>query len=281
MNDYVKGEEGLVTWTPRGVSLIHDHIVAKRRKLRLAELDAARPFLNKIEFPKPQSNSFTNGESSDGTVDTVSIQPPSEHEERLLDKYTTLWKLCHDPVTSILTTTNVEAPAKGAPSTLHRPPPNHAKINGTETRGRSASPSRRTTFLATISAVPKNPTVLKGGYLLTPSADSTKWIRRFVELRRPYLHIHSVSDGEEINVINLRNSRIDHSPQIAKLLQRPAAVNGNGNTRGRTGERAEESVFAVYGTDNTWLFKARGEREKVEWIFKIDQAYFGGTEDDD
>ena len=49
--------------------------------------------------------------------------------------------------------------------------------------------------------------------------------------------------------------------------------------RGRAGDRGEENIFAVYGTDNTWLFKARTEREKVEWIFKIDQSYFGSGSD--
>lgn len=50
------------------------------------------------------------------------------------------------------------------------------------------------------------------------------------------------------------------------------------SARGRGGDREDEGrVFAVYGTDNTWLFKARSEREKVDWIFKIDQSYFGSS----
>lgn len=86
--------------------------------------------------------------------------------------------------------------------------------------------------------------------------------------------------------MSLRNSRIDHSPQITRLLRQGAGngPNGNGNLRGRAGDRGEQSVFAVYGTDNTWLFKARSKRKKVEWIFKIDQVYFGsgsGSQEDD
>jgi kinesin family protein 1 len=259
-NDYVKGEEGLTTWTPRGVSLIRDYIAAKRRRQRLAELDAAQPLLSKIDFPKP-SNGLTNGDPAEHEG-----EPLSEHQTALLNKYIKLWKLCHDPINSILTPSNVEPPTNGIPSTPSR------RVEEDQT---NHSPQ----YIAAIAPVPKNATILKGGYLLTPSADSSRWVRRFVELRRPYMHIHSVPDGEEICVVSLRNSRIDHSPQIAKLLQRDRAA-PNGDTangrRGRAGERQEESVFAVYGTDNTWLFKARNEREKVEWIFKIDQAYFGG-----
>jgi kinesin family protein 1 len=104
-------------------------------------------------------------------------------------------------------------------------------------------------------------------------------VRRFVELRRPYLYVHSVPDGEEVGIVSLRNSRVDSRPEIARLLQRSA--NGTppsgGGQRGRAGERDEETVFAVYGTDNTWLFKARSEREKVEWIWRVDQSYFGSA----
>ena len=273
-NDYVKGEEGLTNWMPRGVSLIRDYIAAKRRRQRLAELDAAEPLLSKIDFLKPSTSALANGD----TTQPEEEQPLSEHQTTLLNKYLQLWKLCQDPITSILTPSNVEPPTNGVPSTSSRP-------------AEEDQPNHSPQYIATIAPVPKNATILKGGYLLTPSADSSRWARRFVELRRPYMHIHSVPNGEEICVVSLRNSRVDHSPQIAKLLQRDrGATNGDSSNRrrGRAGERqGEDSVFAIYGTDNTWLFKARNEREKVEWIFKIDQAYFGGGsgsgsgEDDD
>jgi kinesin family protein 1 len=250
-NDYVKGEEGLTDWTPRGVSLIRDHIAANRRKQRLAELEAAKPLLDKISFtPTPAPAPAINGDAS-GEEPGDSEPELSEHQKTLLTKYISLWHLCRDPTTSILTKSNVEPPTNG----VSTPPP-----------VQPSSPN----LLAAISLVTKNPELLKGGYLLTPSADSSRWVRRFVELRRPYLHLHSVPDGEEVTIVSLRNSRVDHQPQIAKLLKRADAA------RGRGGERDEERVFAVYGTDNTWLFKARSEREKVEWIFKIDQSYFGG-----
>ncbi len=89
--------------------------------------------------------------------------------------------------------------------------------------------------------------------------------------------MHSV-EGEEVGVVGLSNSRIDSQPEIARLLQRE--VNGKAVIgRGRAGERDEEKVFAIYGTDNTWLFKARSERDKVEWIWRVDQSYFGSGDD--
>ena len=255
-NDFVKGEEGLTNWTPRGVSLIRDYIVAKRRKLRHAEIEAAQPLLSRITFPK------ASAPAANGNTPPVEEEIPgltlSDHDKEIMEKYLKLWKLCQDPITNILTPTNVEPPSNGAPPTQAEAP---------------TSPH----LLASVSQVTKNPTILKGGYLLTPSADSSRWVRRFVELRRPYMHIHSVPDGEEVCVVSLRNSRVDHQPQIARLLRRDGGSMGGANGRGRAQANDEDRVFAVYGTDNTWLFKARSEREKVEWIFKIDQSYFGGS----
>ncbi|KAJ8067570.1 hypothetical protein OCU04_004910 [Sclerotinia nivalis] len=419
--DYVKGEEALTNWTPRGVSLVKDFIAARRRRQRLAELDAAQPLLNRIaslpvpkpiaapsmppvtdldpaEIPLPASPPATDGEfplsideafpssmnediaptngdvqikdeiieNAEVLMDADSIphdqskeqeQPQNQseynpHQIALLQKFTKLFHLCRDPSTTILTPTNVEPPINGspAPSLLHtssftsntsrsispRPLNFSNSLHPSTANSRQTSRSRRTSrsrqtspvphahpnplipqHLATISQIKKNPTLIKGGYLLVPSADSTKWIRRFVELRRPYLHIHAVggpNSGEEINVVGLRNARVDHSPEIAKLLRNssqnssrtssPGAAqqtswsNGiggiyggrvrsgstnsimgyggrvNGNANGERGREIEETVFAVYGTNNTWLFRARNEREKVEWIWKIDQGYF-------
>ncbi|KAI7523913.1 hypothetical protein KC331_g18398, partial [Hortaea werneckii] len=103
----------------------------------------------------------------------------------------------------------------------------------------------------------KTPSILKAGWLLSPDPAGTRWIRRYVELRRPYLHLYS-SDGDEINTVNLTNSRIDAEPQVAKLLQR---------------ENVRLEVWAVYATNKAWLFACRNEKERGEWIWAVDRAY--------
>ncbi len=182
-----------------------------------------------------------------------------------------------------------------------------------------------------------------------PNADSTRWVKRFVELRRPYLHVHSVGDGEEVGVVSLRNARVDGQPGILGLLNLHGSYNNGGSnnhsgegdaagwmspssSRGRSpdpgsgsaggretpshggggggtgrliaslwpgsggggggggglggspnggvsrlSERLQAGVFAVYGTDNTWLFAARSERDKMDWIGKIDQSFAMGS----
>lgn len=248
-------------------------------------------------------------------------RPKSEFSERetfILERSLKLWTSYPDPLTQILHEDNTKPPVNGDPQ--------------------SPAPPE---LLATIIRVPKNPTMLKGGYLLVPSSDSTRWIKRFVELRRPYLHIHNVTDGEEVAIISLRNSRVDSQPGILGLLngdedddggmdtmngaleaspqqyrtpqrdgdrshqhRRSASgslissiwtgnqgppTNGAGHSRthsrnksvtsglAKLSNRLQAAMFAIYGTDNTWLFTARSEKDKLDWIFKIDQAYFSSS----
>ncbi|KAI4862053.1 kinesin heavy chain [Hypoxylon rubiginosum] len=350
-HDYVKGEENLSNWIPRGVSLIGDYIAAQKKKRRITEIAAAQLFLKKIGLPEPKNKPVEDEDHSDDdispvanthdddqdsinallndtpetsrpstpkqpeSVDGEEVEQPSEqseqpteqpteqpsprpqapefseHETLVLDKCLKLWSRHPDPTARILGPANTAPPSDGvAPESI--------------------TPPR---LIAAIIRVPKNPNVLKGGYLLVPNNDYSKWIKRFVELRRPYLHIHNVTDGDEVAIVSLRNSRVDSQPEILALFNGQddefdglAPANGNahesfqpghrrspsgrtvstiwsGNSRpstpslGGLSERLQAGVFAVYGTDNTWLFAARNEREKLDWIFRIDQSYFSGS----
>ncbi|KAI9722690.1 MAG: hypothetical protein M1812_001621 [Candelaria pacifica] len=226
-HDYVKGEENLAGWSPRGVSLVRDYIRAKRRSRRVAEIASARGVLS--------NRSLT-------PIDTVTEKTTksgldeNERRRRLVQKFLGFWTAKQDPGEIILSDENIEPPRDGA-------------AFASSTVG--AGPPR---MVAEVRHVDKNPSVLRSGYLLAPDESNTRWVKRYVELRRPYLHLYAVPETDEVNAINLQNSRIDHEPQVARLLQRP-------------------NVFAVYAVQNTYLFAARNERDKVEWILKIDQSY--------
>ncbi|KAK4121448.1 kinesin-domain-containing protein [Parathielavia appendiculata] len=388
--DYVKGEENLTAWTPRGVSLVADFISSRKKRQRIAEIAAVQSFLKKIGFkndtngsdglddtdllpPRPvisdadsiaellkddtpepsEASSLPPAESAEGAnpaaaldQGTTTSPPPSPKAEytpeqtSLLTRCLDLWQRYPDPTLKIFSPSNTAPPEDGAFAS-------------------SSSSELTPTCVATVIRVPKNPAVLKGGYLLVPNADSTRWVKRFVELRRPYLHVHSVADGEEVGVVSLRNARVDSQPGILGLLNFhhhtdnienegrgvdradgesrggygtpgrgvspspsrspaphastpgagtgrliaslwPGSGNGNGaggggldtpsrgNPNDRSGagggggisrlsERLQAGVFAVYGTDNTWLFAARSERDKMDWIVKIDQSFAMGS----
>ncbi|CAK7223316.1 hypothetical protein SEUCBS140593_005195 [Sporothrix eucalyptigena] len=440
-HDYVKGEENLAAWAPRGVSLVSDYISGRKKRRRILEIGAAQNTLKRIGVPEPKmtkefearilaesgitaaegeespedeatrerngemesieellrdtpdasqilaipeepapveqaeataetateaagepssepSNEATaEADSADATATGAEEKAPTEepaeepaqaepeapalppsgyndNETRVLQKSLKLWKKYPDPLAQLLGPENTAPPTDGV----------------------TASDSMELpSLITTVIRVPKNPKVMKGGYLLVPSNDATRWIKRFVELRRPYLHIHNVTDGDEVGIVSLRNARVESEPGILGLLESrhpdyrhngfdihdhndPGqddnnSVNGshtNGDSNGhaiddgvsdagshytngtngtpkghrrtssgrlistiwtgsggsvahgtpkrrpglqRLSDRLQAGVFAIYGTDNTWLFAARSERDKMEWIARIDQSF--------
>jgi len=245
-DDYVKGEEQLSGWTPRGVSLVRDYISLQKRRQRISEIETARSVLS--------SRALTTFPAS------TSISLLDDRQKQLLMRVIDLWKTKKAPAEIILNPTNLEPPTNGAAFAPQPPSP---------------SPTRAPSLVATVRFVPKNPDLLKSSYLLTPDPTNTRWIRRFVELRRPYLHIYS-AEGDELNAINLTNARVDHSPQIARLLTGATVGNASDATRG---SGVSEMVWAVFARSNTYVFRARSEREKIEWILRIDQSYFSSEGD--
>jgi kinesin family protein 1 len=253
-NDYVKGEELLMSWSPRKVSLVRDFIAARKRRQRSTELEAARGALSADSLVASPAR-------GSGRSTPLRGQEMSERQTKLLHKYLSLWSTRKDPSEVILVNSNTEQPA------FSKEPlsPDSASLASDYT------PSRPR-YVAAVQNIPKNPSILKSGYLLTPDDTNSHWVRRYIELRRPYLHVHSVPDGDEINAINLRHSRVDHDPDFARLLDgSQAGADDSISTKGRP------NIFTVYGTQNTFLFAARTEAQKVEWILKIDQGYFSGN----
>jgi len=233
-DDYIKGEEQLAGWTPRGVSLVRDFIDIEKRRRRIAEIETARSVLSSKALTVPN---------------LASTAELNEDQTALLKRVVSLWQTKKAPAEIILNPTNLEPPSNGAAFAPRSPSP---------------SPAPAPSLTATVRFVSKNPTLLKSSYLLTPDLTNTRWIRRFVELRKPYMHIYS-TDGDEINAINVSTARVDHSPQIAKLLN---------SSSGSQGQGLKDTIFAVFAKSNTYIFRARSEREKIEWILRLDQSYF-------
>jgi kinesin family protein 1 len=242
-DDYIKGEEQLAGWTPRGVSLVRDFIHIAKRRRRIAEIETARSVLSSKALSVPN---------------LAATSDLDERQKALLERMIALWKTKKAPAEIILHPTNLEPPVNGAAFAASSP---------------LESPSPMPSLIATVRFISKNPNLMKSSFLLTPDPTNTRWIRRFVELRKPYIHIYS-TDGDEINAINISTARVDHSPQIARLLNGSASTNGIAlNGRG-AGAGHKDTIFAVFAKKNTYIFRARNEREKIEWILRLDQSYF-------
>ncbi|CAF9908576.1 MAG: kinesin-like protein Klp8 [Heterodermia speciosa] len=231
--DYVKGEELLSNWKPRGLSLIRDFLKSKQRQLRVADVEEAKVLLGRRNYEHTPGHN--QGDISDS-------------HQQILRKCLSLW-----------TTPTINTTLPSLSSSL--------ETNPTSTSGHpSPSPSPRPNFISNISFITKNPLVLMSSYVLSPTPTSqTRWARHFAELRPPYLHVYNVPSGEQAFIINLRHARIDTDPPLQHLLC------GDGGQAAGWGK----NVWAVYGAMNTWLFAARSEKEKSEWILAIDEAFMG------
>lgn len=278
---YVKGEENLMHWHPRSLTLVRDYARFQRARRRATDVESTKVFLRRHRLPpSPTSNAST-------TADEY-----SPHQERLLQKSLTLWTTASATVSadlSLSTSTLRPHHAPSLPSGLHP-----------TTDGHNSAPPALT---ATISPHPKNPLLLKSSFLLTPTTSpsaavktttnpatktSISWLRHFAELRSPYLHLYSVPSGEEAACINLRNARIDVEPPIQRLLDPVVAADGGAGNGGgvsgwmnRTpdsgskGAKGKRNIFAVYARGSSWIFAARSEEEKGRWVLAIDEALLG------
>jgi kinesin family protein 1 len=272
-NEYVKGEEGLSGWTPRGVSLVQDFAKARRRRRVVGEVETCKSVLGMRALALPATS--TNGVAEDGTEEV----PFTEEQAALVQKVLKLWTAKQGGIEeALLSSANTSPPRKVSASARNgtSPPPATNGTTSTPSSTNTSPTSKKTrrppkpTLTSSVRFIPKNPSLLKSGYLLTPSPTQTHWVRRFVELRRPYLHVYT-AEGDELNAINLTHARIDHDPQVAL---------DSGDRGGGGGGGGGGMLWAVFGTQNSWVFRARSERDKVEWILKVDESYFssnGGT----
>lgn len=263
--NYINGEELLGHWHPRGISLVKDYLIARRKRRQLQDIESAKAALGlrRLSVSKLRSTA-----ASPTSIDA--------REEQLLRTFLAIWQKPSVELSNPIFGVGYKT-TRGVDRSPVRPP---------------ESSQRKVRYLATVANVQKSPTSLKSGHLLMPSEDfgnashsqSMQWKRRFVDLRAPYLYINSVPDGDAINAINLTHARIDHDPDFKRLLGSGGSVSSNDSVPGhrRTGSSELHGlahVFAVYGEQNTFLFAARSESQKLEWILKIDQSYFGDEDD--
>lgn len=242
---YVKGEEDLGSWKPRGVGLLRDYILSKQISKRIAEVEATKVFLRRHRCPPPSPPTSTELTSA---------------QKNLIQKCLKLWTLIsNEPPSFTLSsagTSGFSAPIQSQPQPKADPPTQTATIY----RPKPDPPP----LTATVHRHLKNPILLKSSLLLTPNPSSHAWTRHFAELRPPYLHLYAMPSGNETATINLRNARIDVDPPVQRLLN---------EEEGARGGQGRKNVWAVYAKGGSWLFAARSEEEKGRWVLAVDEGF--------
>ncbi|KAI0075401.1 kinesin-domain-containing protein [Panus rudis PR-1116 ss-1] len=187
---YVKGEETLGTWKPRGISVVEDYERLVTMEKRSADVQAIRVVL------AATSNRLTQ-------TGAAVWQP-----EELLNKSLRLWqKQFGHKGRIVLSQTPVESEA--------------ASVNSTSKAASEASSSTESLkFISRSSVVPRSDAYTRKGYLhlLTDATENT-WEKRWFVLRRPYLHMYSHSNEvEELAVVHLNGVNVERNPEMEALL---------------------------------------------------------------
>ncbi|KAK9346429.1 hypothetical protein V1522DRAFT_404408 [Lipomyces starkeyi] len=117
-----------------------------------------------------------------------------------------------------------------------------------------ANPQAGMKYVADVRQVSKSSTSVKGGYAWMPDDAMQSWERRYIDFRRPYLHVYNLPDMDEVFAINVTQCRIGYKPEVLESLQRP-------------------NIFAIYTDNGTHLICVKSHSELSEWVMKIGQGF--------
>ncbi|KAI8142449.1 hypothetical protein BJV82DRAFT_714044 [Fennellomyces sp. T-0311] len=237
---YVRGEEYLGSWRPRGVSLVNDYKHIRERIRRKEDVAFTSQVLTLRTARSQTSNGAINGKSESSSVkpsshcdsDTLD-EPQAELANRVLD----LWKQKQGSRKEIVI--SQDPPIPGMPDLDARQ----------ELRGASK-------LLADVKLVTQSDNVSKRGYLTyQESAVHDKWVKRWFVIRRPYIYIYmNHSETDEQGVINVSSVRIDYNRALEQMIERT-------------------NVFALYTSNNAYTLQAGSRMDMIDWISKIDQMF--------
>ncbi|GAA5892555.1 uncharacterized protein JCM6883_007396 [Sporobolomyces salmoneus] len=189
---FVRGEESLGSWKPRGLSLVRDYDSSHRSQSMLADVEATKAILAAFEL----------------TLPTVEDLPREERLRQII----TLWQKQFGSQDEI---------------SLERDTPHSAFLDlasPTPSPGLSG-PSSSPKLSGSTTLVPRSETFAKRGPLaLLRDPTSNEWKKYWFVLRRPYLHLY-ISSGEieEVAIVNVSTVRVEQSPEIEQMLDRKFA----------------------------------------------------------
>ncbi|KAI7877349.1 kinesin-domain-containing protein [Lichtheimia hyalospora FSU 10163] len=234
VSKYVRGEEYLGSWRPRGVSLVNDykHI---RERIRRKEAVAFTAQVLTLQQQRKQPPLAIHGASSSSAADADDAL--SERQTALAQKVLDLWKQKYGTLKEIVI--SQDPPIPGMPDfDLQQEERDSSKL------------------LAEVKLVTQSDNVSKRGYLTyQESAVHDKWIKLWFVVRRPYIYIYTdQSETDEQGVINISSVRIDYNQALEQMIER-------------------SNVFALYTSNNAYTLQASSRADMIDWISKIDQMF--------
>ncbi|CAO3600724.1 unnamed protein product [Absidia cylindrospora] len=253
-NRYVRGEELLGPERGlRDVSLIQEYRQAAKQMLRRQQVETTQQALALMDQQQKRQN--RRQQQQQQQLDTMMSRiggangdcesSTSSRNIDLLNKVIQLWSrrfgtqkevfiTQKPPYSSSLSTT-----ATGLPS---------LPLNKEDTNDVKLAPK--------VQHVLPSATIVKKGYLWHPEHTKTDvWVKHWFVFRRPFIMVYEdQTEIDELAVINVSSVRVEHKADVEGSSQKP-------------------NVFAIYTTNNDYLFQAKNNTDMIDWITKVDQFY--------
>ncbi|KAF9182189.1 kinesin-like protein Klp8 [Haplosporangium sp. Z 767] len=237
---YVRGEEFLEGWKPRGVSLVTGFRERTALINRREEIERVRQWLQIHGLNVParsiENTEDDEGDKANGQINGDTNQEPDQRTSDLLRKMLALWT--RKPLT-------VE-------ELLHR----HDLPTSDADDPENAKPSRPSLrFQSETKFITKSDNVSKKGYLHYPEFKDDVWVKRWFVIRRPYMYIYATnSEMEELAVVNLTHVHVDYKQDLGEMMGR-------------------QFVFSIYTSSNAYLMQASSRDEMCSWLNNLDQFF--------
>ncbi|XP_028968277.1 kinesin-like protein unc-104 [Galendromus occidentalis] len=297
---YVRGEENLAGWRPRGDSLIFDHQWELEKLTRLEQTEKVRHHLLLREklgleagpkarrFPLDVSMSPSGQKSFSMPEDSV-YDPwvMSEREESLSRKIISLvnshvpLQLTQDqtetptasegelfspsasspPSCRVLSPTSEANATTGPPPGGLRPVPMDGSCTGSLMFSSGTVSAMLKPYVAEVEEIRVSPVVSRRGTLNLLVDKAQSWVKRYVTIRRPYMFVYKdQSDPIEREIINLSTSEINYNEEQQAMLKVPP-----------------HSTFSVVTASGGYLLQTESgyEREIHDWLYAINPLLAG------
>ncbi|KAG9000608.1 kinesin-like protein Klp8 [Tulasnella sp. JGI-2019a] len=191
---YVRGEDVLGTWKPRGVSVVEDFTRLESQARRSADVQAIKAILSASPATTPRKS-----------------QASERDEDAVLRRSLAMWQKRTGHSGNITINQESEASSSSAQSLVSSPSSRTIKVE--------PEPMK---LVGHAKIVRRSDSSIKKGHLmLLVDAGESKWERRWFVLRRPHLYIYAHSNElDETGVITLSGVKVECNPDMEALFGR-------------------------------------------------------------
>lgn len=255
---YVRGEENLKNWRPRGDELIFDHQWELEKLARLEEVERVRYLLllrerlglDELEYSKNDKNvNNMIARDGDSLIDDEEMLPSDdddEEEEVHNDEITERQKMIIEKCLKLLSTSSPDSNSITPIAQISSDESSNMSISQYSINSASTpSLSEISTewqqtqqkqivlkefgkiehiqyFIPYLEEIPTSSMVTRKGYLNVLEHGCSGWKKRWIVVRRPYIFIYKCDkDNIERAVLNLTNAQVECSEDQMAMIKIP------------------------------------------------------------